>query len=59
LIVALTHIGLANDTMLPENAAALVGAGVLSVLVFPLTAVLLKRPDPSGEQQPVAPREAS
>ena len=59
LIVALTQIGLASDTMLPENAAALVGAGVLSVLFFPLTAVLLKRPDPSGEQQPVMPREAS
>ena len=48
LIVALTQIGLASDTMLPENAAALVGAGVLSVLLFPLTAVLLKRPDPAG-----------
>jgi Kef-type K+ transport system membrane component KefB len=59
LIVALTQIGLASDTMLPENAAALVGAGVLSVLLFPLTAVLLKRPDPSGEQQPVTPQEAS
>ena len=41
LIVALTEIGLDNGTMLPENAAALVGAGVLSVLVFPLVAVLL------------------
>ena len=47
LIVALTQIGLASGTMLPENAAALVGAGVLSVLLFPLTAVLLEphRPD--------------
>jgi Kef-type K+ transport system membrane component KefB len=43
LIVALTEIGLENGTMLPENAAALVGAGVLSVLVFPLAAVLLER----------------
>jgi Kef-type K+ transport system membrane component KefB len=58
LIVALTQIGLASDTMLPENAAALVGAGVLSVLLFPLTAVLLKRPASAGEQQPAAPREA-
>ncbi len=55
LIVALTQIGLASDTMLPENAAALVGAGVLSVLLFPLTAVLLKRPDPAGEPRPVDP----
>jgi len=29
--------------MIPENAAALVGAGVISVLVFPLTAELLGR----------------
>ena len=39
LLVALTHIGLENGTMLKENAAALVGAGVLSVLVFPAVAV--------------------
>ena len=58
LIVALTQIGLASDTMLPENAAALVGAGVLSVLLFPLTAVLLKRPDPAGEHRPVTPQGA-
>jgi Kef-type K+ transport system membrane component KefB len=43
LIVALTEIGLRNGTMLPANAAALVGAGVLSVLLFPLSAVLLNR----------------
>jgi hypothetical protein len=29
--------------MLPENAAALVGAGVLSVLVFPAVAVAVGR----------------
>jgi len=34
LLVALSHIGLESGTMLPENAAALVGAGVLSVIVF-------------------------
>ncbi len=34
LIVALTQIGLNSGTMLPENAAALVGAGV-PVLLFP------------------------
>jgi Kef-type K+ transport system membrane component KefB len=66
LIVALTQIGLASGTMLPENAAALVGAGVLSVLLFPLSAVLLEphRPDPvpaepGGEVGPSQdPREA-
>jgi Kef-type K+ transport system membrane component KefB len=41
MLVALAHIGLANGSMLPENAAALVGAGVLSVLVFPAVAVAL------------------
>lgn len=41
LIVALTEIGLETGVMLPENAAALVGAGALSVLVFPLIATRL------------------
>jgi Kef-type K+ transport system membrane component KefB len=48
LLVALAEIGLRNGTMLPENAAALVGAGVLSVLCFPTTAVAI------GGRQPVA-----
>jgi Kef-type K+ transport system membrane component KefB len=39
LLVALAEIGLESGTMLPENAAALVGAGVLSVIVFPAFAV--------------------
>ena len=41
MLVALSHIGLQNGTMFPENAAALVGAGVLSVLVFPAVAVAI------------------
>ena len=43
LLVALAHIGRESGTMLPENAAALVGAGVLSVIVFPAVAVTLAR----------------
>ena len=43
LLVALAQIGLESGTMLPENAAALVGAGVLSVIVFPAVAVSLGR----------------
>ncbi|HEX2160104.1 MAG TPA: cation:proton antiporter [Actinomycetes bacterium] len=43
LLVALAEIGLRNGTMLRENAAALVGAGALSVLVFPMVAVLIQR----------------
>ena len=53
LIVALTEIGLANGTMLPENAAALVGAGVLSVMIFPAVAVLLAPPRPEESPAPV------
>ena len=41
LLVALAEIGLRNGTMLPENAAALVGAGVLSVIVYPAAAVAI------------------
>jgi Kef-type K+ transport system membrane component KefB len=44
LLVALAAIGIESGTMLPENAAALVGAGVLSVIVFPAVAVGLGRP---------------
>jgi len=36
LIVVITGIGVDTGRMLPENAAALVGAGMLSVLIYPL-----------------------
>jgi Kef-type K+ transport system membrane component KefB len=49
LLVALAEIGLRNGTMLRENAAALVGAGVLSVLVFPMVAVMIERRQRAGE----------
>jgi Kef-type K+ transport system membrane component KefB len=49
LLVALAEIGLRNGTMLHENAAALVGAGVLSVLVFPMVAVSIERRRRAGE----------
>ena len=42
LLVALAEVGLANGSMLPENAAALVGAGVLSVALFPMLAMRLE-----------------
>jgi Kef-type K+ transport system membrane component KefB len=41
--IALAAIGLSDGVMLPSNAAALVGAGVVSVLVFPAVATLLRR----------------
>ena len=57
LLVALSEIGLETGHMLPENAAALVGAGVLSVLVYPAIAVAIDRrltrtPDALDEPEP-------
>jgi Kef-type K+ transport system membrane component KefB len=43
LLIALAAIGQQDGVMLPATAASLVGAGVLSVLVFPLIAVGLHR----------------
>jgi Kef-type K+ transport system membrane component KefB len=43
LLIALAAIGLSDGVMLPSNAAALVGAGVVSVLVFPAVATVLRR----------------
>jgi Kef-type K+ transport system membrane component KefB len=55
LLVALAEIGLRNGTMLRENAAALVGAGALSVLVFPMAAVAIERRRRAGEGPAAAP----
>jgi len=46
LLIALVDIGQRDGVMLPATAAALVGAGVLSVLVFPQIAVGLHRSAP-------------
>jgi Kef-type K+ transport system membrane component KefB len=43
LLVALAEIGEQDGVMLPATAAALIGAGALSVLVYPLIAVTLHR----------------
>jgi Kef-type K+ transport system membrane component KefB len=42
LVVAITTVGVATGKMHAENAAALVGAGMLSVLLFPVLAFRLK-----------------
>jgi Kef-type K+ transport system membrane component KefB len=42
LLVAIAEVGLDSGVMLPENAAALVGAGVLSVALFPLLAIRIR-----------------
>lgn len=41
LLVVITQIGLSTDRMTPGNAAALVGAGMLSVLILPLAGFAL------------------
>jgi Kef-type K+ transport system membrane component KefB len=43
ILVAITNLELANGIMRPETAAALVGAGALSVLIFPLLGDRLAR----------------
>ncbi|HYJ28613.1 MAG TPA: cation:proton antiporter [Nocardioides sp.] len=55
LLVALATVGLDTGHMLPENAAALIGAGVLSVMFFPGLAVALDRRAPRphrGDEEP-------
>jgi Kef-type K+ transport system membrane component KefB len=56
LLVALAEIGLRDGKMLPANAAALVGAGALSVLVYPAIATAMARKDQAarGGPQPTA-----
>ena len=57
LLIALAEIGLRDGKMLPANAAALVGAGVLSVLVFPAAAVRLSGRPPGPRPGRPAPAE--
>ncbi len=54
LLVALAEIGERDGVMLPATAAALIGAGVLSVLVYPLIAVVLRRSPPPAPAAPPA-----
>ena len=58
LLVALAEIGLRNGTMLRENAAAMVGAGALSVLVYPMIAVAIERRRRAAARPAVAPPAA-
>jgi Kef-type K+ transport system membrane component KefB len=52
-IVAATAVGLALDVVTPANAAALIAAGLLSVVIFPaLSLVLLRRSATPGGRQP-------
>jgi Kef-type K+ transport system membrane component KefB len=51
LLVVISEIGLATHRMLPVNATALVGAGMLSVLLFPLVGFALAGSDASPVRQ--------
>ncbi len=62
LIVVIAEIGVAADKMAPENAAALIAAGVLSVLIFPIVGLrLLPRGTPAaaGPEDPPSPSSAT
>ena len=53
IIVAVTTVGVESGLMVPANAAALVGAGVLSVLLFPAAAHVIGARHP-GADEPAA-----
>ena len=55
-IVTATQIGVALGKITPVTAAALVCAGLLSVLIFPLLALGMLR---SGEPEPAEPESAA
>jgi Kef-type K+ transport system membrane component KefB len=63
LLIALTAVGVADGTMTTAAQAGVIGAGVLSVLVFPLVAVRLQQrktpataqPDPGPSDRPTEP----
>jgi Kef-type K+ transport system membrane component KefB len=63
LLIALAVIGLSTGAMIPANAAALVGAGVLSVLFYPMIAIAVARRGRTvgvtSEQAVTAPGAAS
>ncbi len=56
LLIALAEIGLSDGVMIPANAAAVVGAGVLSVLIYPSIAAALAR---RGRVVPAVPEAAA
>ncbi|WP_406364391.1 hypothetical protein [Streptomyces sp. NBC_01579] len=49
IIVVATTIGSKLDAIRPENAAALVAAGLLSVIIFPLVALPLLKVCPGND----------
>jgi Kef-type K+ transport system membrane component KefB len=56
LLVALTTIATDDGSMQPDVAAALVGAGALSMLIFPVVAIGIYRGTPEGQAAAAARR---
>lgn len=57
LVVVITHIGTATGRITSGDAAALVGAGILSVLLFPLLAGLLRSAEERGPSSDADPQD--
>jgi Kef-type K+ transport system membrane component KefB len=55
LVVAITTLALEAGEMHPSTAAALVGAAIISTLVFPLLGLRLRRDRPSEPEHPAEP----
>ena len=55
LVVAITEIGTEVGVMREQEASALVGAGMLSILLFPLIALTLRRRAARGRRLVAAP----
>jgi Kef-type K+ transport system membrane component KefB len=53
LLVVITGLGVESGQMRSDNAAALVGAGLLSVIIFPIVGLALHAKDPA-ERDPSA-----
>ncbi len=56
-IVAATQIGLELGLLRPATAAGLIAAGLISVLIFPISALTLLRSSPAGAMPPGPTRE--
>ena len=59
LLIAIAAIGMQDGVMIPANAAALVGAGAASVLIYPSVATALARRGRAGTAAPDAAAAAN
>jgi Kef-type K+ transport system membrane component KefB len=62
LVIAIAEIGVASGRLGSETAAALVGAGMVSVLLFPMTALMLRRraaPRRDAQPEVTAPEQVA